>query len=195
MRSDRERLEAWTDADLLSTLVNTNDEESKDLVCEELWSRWWPHLNDYLARRFPDVGVHFLEDAVATTLNTLLLDPSAYEPSRGDLGPYVRTIAYRQVLDRLKAAGNRVSIDAVATPVRSNEEDEGAFVQKYGFAGIIALRVLDEMKEADRATVRLWARGYRHAEIGEYIGATADAVRVRLHRIRKRIRDATEGWI
>ena len=196
MQSQRDGLEARTDADLLSDLAQVEAEDGRrDQLSQELWDRWWPALNEYLARRFPGAGRHSREDAAALTLNALLLDPTAYEPERGELGPYLRTIAYRQIVDLLKEGQNRVPIDSVIIPVPVEPEPAAGFVQRPGFADVIAFNVLDEMTEADRDTVRLWSRGYPHAEIGEYIGATEEAVRVRLHRIRKRIKAAAKGWI
>lgn len=196
MQINREELKARADAELLSELAKaTADDGSRDRLSSELWGRWWPALNGYLARRFSGAGRQAREDAAAITLNSLILDPSAYDPARGELGSYLRTIAYRELVDLLKEGQNRVPIHSVIIPVPVEPEPAAGFVQKPGFADVIALNVLDEMTEADRDTVRLWSRGYRHAEIGEYIGATEEAVRVRLHRIRKRIKAAAKGWI
>lgn len=109
----------------------------------------------------------------------------SYE-GRGTLDAWLRRVAVRTSLMRLRAQRRRAetSLDATAERPPARTLTEGALAARVTLEQAIAslpdpLRVVFVLKDVE---------GFGHHEIGEMLGITARTSETRLHRARKRLR-------
>jgi hypothetical protein len=83
----------------------------------ELAQAYWQPLLEYLGRTYPRAPEDFRAEAAGDTLISLIKRPTAYDPARMDLFPYLRMSASRDLLNRMKREARhhkrRVGLDRV----------------------------------------------------------------------------------
>ena len=103
---------------------------------------------------------------------------------RGKMGGWIRTLATRLALTRLRWRRRRAEV-----PIESAPEIAGACVAERTIDGIDVQRALRLLPEPLRAVLVLRElEGYSHAEIAEALGIREGASKVRLHRAREQMR-------
>jgi len=129
-------------------------------------------------------------DVTHTCFASLLETPSRYD-GRASLGTYLCAAARNQCLRRARNAWREAPADAGGerpargpSPLELVLEDERARIVRDGVRGLAPLHrevlILAEYEELDLAA------------IAEIVGANVGAVKVRLHRARKKLRAALE---
>lgn len=134
-------------------------------------------------------------DVTHSCFASLLESPRRYDGRRASLGTYLCSAARNQCLRHASRAWResptRDSPDLSPSrgpgPLEAMLEDERARVVRGALAVLAPLHrevlILAEYEELDMAT------------IAEIVGAEVGAVRVRLHRARKKLRSALEGYM
>jgi RNA polymerase sigma-70 factor (ECF subfamily) len=109
---------------------------------------------------------------------------------RGSFAPWLRRVAARTALTRVRSAGRRreVPLEAAADHPSADTADTA---DGEGVLRRVRLeRVLDRIAPALRAVFVLrQVEGYTHAEIAALLGITPGASEVRLHRAVRRLRE------
>jgi RNA polymerase sigma-70 factor (ECF subfamily) len=96
---------------------------------------------------------------------------------------YLFTIARHLYIDRCRAASRLVELDpALPSPVPSAEDRAAA---QSDVARV--RRALKDLPEADRTALLMRANGISYDDIARALGASVGAIKVRVHRARKRL--------
>jgi RNA polymerase sigma-70 factor (ECF subfamily) len=102
---------------------------------------------------------------------------------RATVKAYLLTIARHLYVDRCRAASRLTELDAaLPSPDRSAEDRVAARSDVAQLRRAIRL-----LPEADRTAVLMRANGISYEEIARALGATVGAIKVRVHRARKRL--------
>ncbi len=135
------------------------------------------------------------QDVTHTCFASLLEFPRRFEPLRASLGTYLRAAARNQCLREWRRGGREKAVGAGQELHRGREpgpldrllDDERARIVRDALLSLAPLHrevvVLVEYEEFDLATV------------AEIVGAEIGAVKVRLHRARKKLRRALEAYM
>jgi RNA polymerase sigma-70 factor (ECF subfamily) len=104
---------------------------------------------------------------------------------RGAFEPWLKRVAARTALTRMRSAGRRREVPLESAAERGDGADGEAVVRRIRLE-----RVLDRIAPALRAVFVLrQVEGYTHAEIGALLGITPGTSEVRLHRAVRRLRE------
>jgi RNA polymerase sigma-70 factor (ECF subfamily) len=133
-------------------------------------------------------------DVTHSCFASLLENPQRYDGRRASLGTYLCTAARNQSLRHASrtwressGGGADVRPSRWPGPLETLLEEERARVVRGALAALAPLHrevlILAEYEELDMAT------------IAEIVGAEVGAVKVRLHRARKKLRGALEGYM
>jgi len=145
--------------------------------------------------RFALVRLRCASDAADVTQETLCRawrSIGRFDPARS-FATWVLTIARREVIEVVRRR-KRVERDAQRERERRGASGDGARQDgafELGEVWAMARRVLDE--EAFELVWLCYAEDRTPAQIARVVGASSVAVRVRLHRARKRIAEACAG--
>jgi RNA polymerase sigma-70 factor (ECF subfamily) len=135
------------------------------------------------------------QDVTHTCFASLLEAPRRYDGRRASLGTYLCTAARNQSLRHARrtwrepASGSSVELmpSREPGPLELLLGDERARIVREALFAMAPLHrevlILTEYEELDLAT------------IAEIVGAEPGAVKVRLHRARKKLRSALEGYV
>lgn len=148
-------------------------------------------VHAYLDRRCDDR--HDTEDLVSTVFHKLLSNLGTFDPGRGSVTGWVMTMARHALIDHLRRRRDTVDVDRMADVLAGPGADP--------LAGIIrteeAERVRTELARFPAETRELLAlrygEGLRHAEVASLTGLTEVAVRQRLSRAVKQLRERVAG--
>lgn len=134
-------------------------------------------------------------DIVHNCFASLLAGPGRYDRRQAGLGTYLCTAARNQSLRHASRAWRETASGASADlrpsprpgPLELLLEDERARIVRDAVAALAPLHrevlILAEYEEMDLAT------------IAHIVGAEVGAVKVRLHRARRKLRGALEGYV
>ena len=135
-----------------------------------------------------------VEDLTQEALLTVLSTIGSYKPSRGTLATWIYTIAYRKAVSFMRQQQPVIlSLDDTDSAVPSISDEERSVVADELSTGreerIQALeQALELLPAQDRLLITLYYyQDCSLAEIASIIGATANAVSHRLHRIREKL--------
>jgi RNA polymerase sigma-70 factor (ECF subfamily) len=126
------------------------------------------------------------EDVVQDLFVALPMAFRGYE-ERGSMGGWIRTVATRLALRRIRRRRNEVPMEAAADVVARGSAD--------GCIDVLDVqRALQLLPETLRAVLVLREiEGYSHAEIANVLGIRAGTSKVRLHRAREEMRQLLTG--
>jgi len=111
---------------------------------------------------------------------------SSYE-GRGSFEGWIRRVAARMAMMRLRRASHRREVPFGTLTVAEEEPDTGPDAG-VRLEGVALARALTQLAELDRVVFVLReVEGYSHAEIGAILGITGTASRSRLHRARREL--------
>lgn len=134
-----------------------------------------------------------VEDLTQEALLTVLSTIGSYKPSRGTLATWIYTIAYRKAVSFMRQQPVILSLDDTDTAVLStNDEERSVVADELSTGREERIQALEQALELLPAQDRLLITLYYYqdcslAEIASIIGATANAVSHRLHRIREKL--------
>lgn len=171
-------------------LDSLNDEELMDLYArtgrqeafETLFRRWAPKLSLMLART--SGASDRVDDLLQKTFMHVHRARADYQPSR-PFRPWVYTIALnvRREESRRKARKKETSLDVESIREPAVAPDASTLEQRA------VQRALLHLSESKREVVVLhWYEGLSFPEIGEMLGASTSAVKVRAHRAYQELR-------
>ena len=132
-----------------------------------------------------------VEDLTQEALITVLSAIGSYKPSRGTLATWIYTIAYRKAVSFVRQQRPVIlSFDDTDTAVPSISDEQ--LVDELSTGREERIQALEQALELLPAQDRLLITLYYYqdcslAEIASIIGATANAVSHRLHRIREKL--------
>lgn len=158
-----------------------------------LFDRYAPEIHRYVARR---LGATAADDVVADTFLAAFRQRDRYDPARGSARPWLYGIAtnvvgrHRRSEARLYRALARTGVD----PVVTNHAD--GVVAKVVAAGTQRqlAAALRRLSRGDRDVLLLVAWGdFSYEEVAAALGIPVGTVRSRLHRARRKVRDALGG--
>lgn len=114
--------------------------------------------------------------------------------SSAKLRPWLYTIAFNLARDRGRRRGRRPE---VSIPPEDQERFAGEIPDPEARAREQAVRqALRQLPDGQREVIVLhWYEGFDFAEIGEIVGASRSAVKVRAHRGYKRLRELLAGEV
>lgn len=121
---------------------------------------------------------HDAEDVTHELFARLSVTLTTYDPARGAVGPWIRRVAVRLALMRLRTVRRRREVGAVEVAALLAPHDAAA--ERIDIAGAIARlstehRAVFVLKEIE---------GYSHREIADLLGISVAASEVSLHRAR-----------
>lgn len=132
-----------------------------------------------------------VEDLTQEALITVLSTIDSYKPSRGTLATWIYTIAYRKAVSFVRQQRPVIlSFDDTDTAVPSISDEQLADELSTGREERIQAleQALELLPVHDRLLITLYYyQDCSLAEIASIIGATANAVSHRLHRIREKL--------
>ena len=132
-----------------------------------------------------------VEDLTQEALITVLSTIDSYKPSRGTLATWIYTIAYRKAVSYVRQQRPVIlSFDDTDTAVPSISDEQLADELSTGREERIQAleQALELLPVHDRLLITLYYyQDCSLAEIASIIGATANAVSHRLHRIREKL--------
>lgn len=128
---------------------------------ETIAVRFHPLLMQYLARRFPRQSPDLYADAAGEAIVGFLPHPPRFDPTRGDLGKYLRMAARGDLLNLLaqeRRARRGIPLDSVAEPAdrRNPSRDDDATWDDPRLAAEVAA-----FDPNERATFELLLEGAR----------------------------------
>jgi len=127
------------------------------------------------------------DDVVSDTMVEALASLERYDSHRGSLAAWLFTIAGRRIIDRHRATGRFHRALSRLKPVLGTADDVAEIAIRNEEAGRVRLAVAD-LPTDDREIIYLrYAAGLNSSEIGEMLGLSAGAVRMRLSRVTKRL--------
>jgi RNA polymerase sigma-70 factor (ECF subfamily) len=142
---------------------------------------------DYLTRRV--ASPQDAEDLVATVFHRLLKNLARFDPSRGSALGWALTIARHALIDHLRQTRETVPVEDLADVLAGSWQDPLEGLIRTEQADRILAR-LGEMPAATREMVALhYTQGLRLKDIGDLLGLSEDAVKQRLSRARRELRD------
>lgn len=142
---------------------------------------------DYLARRV--ASPQDAEDLTATVFHRMLRSLSRFDPSRGSALGWALTIARHTLIDHLRQTRDTVPVEDLAEVLAGSWQDplEGLIRTEQ------ADRILAGLGTMPAATQELFAlhygQGLRLQDVGNLVGLSEDAVKQRLSRARRELRD------
>lgn len=152
-----------------------------------LYDELLPAVADYLSRRAP--SPQDAEDLVATVFHRMLQGLARFDPHRGSALAWALTIARHALIDRLRQTRDTVPVEDLAEILAGSWQDPLEGMIRTETAELILAR-LGEMPAATREIVALhYTQGMRLREIGALLGLGEDAVKQRLSRARRELRD------
>jgi RNA polymerase sigma-70 factor (ECF subfamily) len=111
---------------------------------------------------------------------------SSYE-GRGSFEGWIRRVAARMAMMRLRRASHRREVPFGTLTVADEEPDTGPDADMQ-LDGVALARALSQLAEMDRVVFVLKeVEGYSHAEIGAILGITRAASKMRLHRAKREL--------
>ena len=142
---------------------------------------------DYLARRV--ASPQDAEDLVATVFHRMLKSLARFDPSRGSALGWALTIARHALIDHLRQTRDTIPVEDLAEVLAGSWQDPLEGLIRTEQADRILAR-LGEMPAATREMVELhYAQGLRLKDVGDLLGLSEDAVKQRLSRARRELRD------
>lgn len=124
------------------------------------------------------------EDITADTFVRLWTTPG--EIRTATVKAYLFTIARHLSLDRRRARARLTSLDESLPSPAPSAEDRAAIRSEVAHVR----HAIRQLSEADRAALLMRVNGLAYDEIAQALGASVGAVKVRVHRARKRLIDA-----
>lgn len=102
----------------------------------------------------------------------------------GKLTTWMYAIAYRTSLDYLKKRKHTISLENIEISIENNQSDHGAKNDKLERINTI----INELPPEDAGLIRVYYMEQMSVkELSDYLGQSESNVKVRLHRIRKKI--------
>jgi RNA polymerase sigma-70 factor (ECF subfamily) len=150
-------------------------------------------LHAYATRR---VGRDLADDVVAETFRQAIESWDRYDPSLGPARAWLFGIATNLLRRHWRTERRRLAaLGRSGGEIRVTAADASAGVDDRLDAGARIARVLDAVTDLDPQdrellTLVSWER-MSHAEVAEVLSIPVGTVRSRLHRIRRRLEDAT----
>ncbi|MBN2070166.1 MAG: sigma-70 family RNA polymerase sigma factor [Candidatus Krumholzibacteriota bacterium] len=136
-------------------------------------------------------GFETAEDIVQATLLAVVQNLRDGCFKGGDLRAYVRRVAKNMCITsyrRLKSRGDHVSFDSVSDPV--SKQDDGERIESR----VMLERMLDRLNQVCREMIlRAYVEGFSRKEIGDWLGISEEAARVRLFRCVENARELLRG--
>jgi RNA polymerase sigma-70 factor (ECF subfamily) len=135
------------------------------------------------------------EDVAQEVFERLWLDPARYDPSRGDLGPYLQLVARSRALDAWRADGaaGRATerLGRVAGRDEAPEHEQPASAAEHGELHRAVIHAVRGLPEAQReAIVFAYWGGMSSAEIARRMGIPLGTAKSRLRLAHEKLRDA-----
>jgi DNA-directed RNA polymerase specialized sigma24 family protein len=100
--------------------------EGDKSAASDLIRAYVDHLGGWLVAKYPHTDPHFCQEAAHDALLELLRTPDRFDPSRGELGTYLRRAAQCDLLNRLRREGKhhrrRDPLDSVELPAPAGNE-------------------------------------------------------------------------
>ena len=123
------------------------------------------------------------EDIAADTFVRLWTAPG--EIRDATIKAYLFTIARHLYLDRHRAQARFTELDESLPSPAQSAEDRAAARSEVAHV----MQAIARLPEADRAALLMRVNGLSYEEIAQAMGASAGAIKVRVHRARKRLID------
>lgn len=148
-----------------------------------------PLVFGYVGRRLSNRAD--VEDLTAKVFERVVRNLSGFDPTRGSARAWVLTMARNAVIDELRRAGSRTGAtvttstaelaDASLLPCKALEQDEAARLVRELLADVpAATREMFTLRYAD---------GLRHGEIAALLGLSEAAVKQRMSRLVRSLRE------
>jgi RNA polymerase sigma-70 factor, ECF subfamily len=176
------------DEDLLEGMAQGQEE-----AFAEIYRRYHGLVHRFAYRMTGSIDA--ADDVAHICFASLIASPRRYRQGRASLGTYLCAAARNQSLKRLRAwtrevgcgeASGRLADDRIG-PLRRLLDDERTRIVRAAVSALAPLHrevvVLVEYEGLDLATV------------AQIVGADVGAVKVRLHRARKKLRRALESYV
>jgi RNA polymerase sigma factor (sigma-70 family) len=182
---ERERMEALAlDAGGQIVCAATSDEElALDSRADReafliLYDRYVARVERYIAVR---IGSAEVEDLVGTTFERALARMHTYRPQRGTFAAWLFAIAHNAVVDRHRAAGRVVELDA-SLQVISSEPGPEVLAEEHERARHVR-RLLEQLPPDQRDALALrYGGGLRFSEVGRSLGRSESAAKMLVQR-------------
>ncbi|MDO4951554.1 MAG: sigma-70 family RNA polymerase sigma factor [Bacteroidales bacterium] len=173
-----------TDKEILRA-INTNPPKGQRLLLSTYQQRVQSVIASVVG------NIKDVEDLTQEALITVLSTIGSYKPSRGTLATWIYTIAYRKAVSFVRQQRPVIlSFDDTDTAVPSISDEQLADELSTGREERIQAleQALELLPAHDRLLITLYYyQDCSLAEIASIIGATANAVSHRLHRIREKL--------
>lgn len=150
-----------------------------------IYERYADRLYSYTLARTGDATL--ADDVVGDVMVDALAGLERFDPARGSLAAWLFTIAGRRIVDRQRAHGRfRRAIHRFRTSDESHDDAAETVIRNEEAQRVRAALAL--LPETDREIVLLrYAAGLDSTQIGETLGLSPGAVRMRLSRARQRL--------
>lgn len=155
-----------------------------------VFDRYYAQIHGYVARR---LGYSDADDIAANTFLIAFGRRESYDPARTDARPWLYGIASNLVSQQYRAEKRRYRALAraeVSLPTAGPADQVAARVDAHSLRGSLAA-ALARLSKPDRDVLLLvaWAE-LTSAQAGEALGIPAGTARSRLHRARRKVREA-----
>lgn len=136
-------------------------------------------------------GFETAEDIVQATLLAVVQNLRDGRFKGGDLRAYVRRIAKNMCISsyrRARSRGDQVSLGSISDPSPARTDEDR--IERR----IMLERMLERLKEGCRELIlRAYVGGFSRKEIGDWLGISEEAARVRLYRCVENARELLSG--
>jgi RNA polymerase sigma-70 factor (ECF subfamily) len=156
-----------------------------------LYRELYPPVARYVSARV--AGREEAEDLVARTFHELVRSLDRYDPGRGSVWTWVMTLARHEVIDHWRMRRpTRPLDDLEEMPDGEMADPLAELIRREDLARVRDLLAL-QPPEVRRLFELRYVAGLRHRQIGEQLGLSEAAVRQRLSRCLRQLRDELEG--
>lgn len=157
-------------------------------IWDEFWRRFYPVVRDsvcWSVRRWELYSAELrdlMDGAFVEVIKTL---PKIDLSKIRNIQSYFSAIARHYASDYMEALYNRrtheiaVGREALEATAKTPDKDIARTLDLQ--------KAIDGLKEADRKLLKYYIQGFSHKEIAETMGLSENAVRVRFHRIKKKL--------
>lgn len=170
-----------TDAELIAASLRVPE------TFAEIFDRHAPHIHRYLSRR---LGMQVADDLLAETFLTAFAKRVSYDPARPDARPWLYGIATNLVGQHRRDEVRRYRTPPVVTDEQDHADRVAASVTAQAMRSLLT-GALASLSTEDRDVLLLVAwEQLSYEEVASALAIPVGTVRSRLHRARRKVREA-----
>ena len=181
----------WAHCDLEWSILMARAQAGDREAYRRLLEAITPYLRALAARRHRDP--RDVEDVVQNVLLTVHEIRRTYDPAR-PIGPWLKAIANRRIIDRLRQVGRTRSREAVLTTEHETLIEPRANLQEEGFDRRALRQAVESLPSGQRLAIRLLKLEEKSLkEAASQSGMSIAALKVATHRALKNLRKMLAG--